>query len=124
MSKNQSIYNVFMNKNAVCAGFAKASQVIFQNIGINSYTITGESTGPHMWNVVELDGKYNFINTNGKLLYDTWFDYIEDEFIDGFARVMVGNKYNLISEYGKLVLPKFVDKIYEFYGNRHWHHQR
>ena len=63
MDKNQSIYNVFMNKNAVCAGFAKASQVIFQNIGINSYTITGESTGPHMWNVVELDGKYYFYDS-------------------------------------------------------------
>ena len=63
MSKNQSIYNVFMKKNAVCAGFAKASQVIFQNIGINSYTITGESTGPHMWNVVELDGKYYFYDS-------------------------------------------------------------
>lgn len=63
MDKNQSIYNVFMKKNAVCAGFAKASQVIFQNIGINSYTITGESTGPHMWNVVELDGKYYFYDS-------------------------------------------------------------
>lgn len=62
-SKNQSIYNVFMKKNAVCAGFAKASQVIFQNIGIESYTITGNSTGPHMWNVVKLDDKYYFFDS-------------------------------------------------------------
>lgn len=57
-AKNQSIYNVFMNKNAVCAGFAKNSAVIFQNIGIESYTITGYSTGEYMWNIVKLDGKY------------------------------------------------------------------
>lgn len=62
-SKNQSIYNVFMNKNAVCAGFAKASAVIFQNIGIESYTITGYSTGEHMWNVVKLDGEYYYYDS-------------------------------------------------------------
>ncbi len=59
-SKNQSIFNVFVRKNAVCAGFAKASQVIFQNIGIESYGITGESTGPHMWNVIKLKDKYYY----------------------------------------------------------------
>ncbi len=63
LDKNQSIYNVFMKNNAVCAGFAKASQVIFQNIGINAYGIVGESTGPHMWNVVEYDGKYYFYDS-------------------------------------------------------------
>lgn len=56
-SKNQSLYNVFIHGNAVCAGFAKASQVIFQNIGINSYIIRGQTSGPHMWNVVEYNGK-------------------------------------------------------------------
>lgn len=62
-SKNQSIYNVFMKENAVCAGFAKASQVIFQNIGIESYGITGESTGPHMWNVIKYKDKYYYYDS-------------------------------------------------------------
>lgn len=62
-SKNQSIYNVFIKGNAVCAGFAKASQVIFQNIGIESMTITGESTGPHMWNIIKLDEKYYYYDS-------------------------------------------------------------
>ena len=62
-SKNQSIYNVFMKGNAVCAGFAKASQVIFQNIGIESYDIDGNTTGPHMWNVVKVDGKYYYYDS-------------------------------------------------------------
>lgn len=62
-SKNQSIYNVFIKGNAVCAGFAKASQVIFQNIGIESMTITGESTGPHMWNIIKLDDKYYYYDS-------------------------------------------------------------
>lgn len=62
-SKNQSIYNVFIKGNAVCAGFAKASQVIFQNIGIESMAISGESGGPHMWNVIKLDNKYYYYDS-------------------------------------------------------------
>lgn len=62
-SKNQSIYNVFMKHNAVCAAFAKASQIIFQNIGIESYAISGYSTGPHMWNVIKYQGKYYYYDS-------------------------------------------------------------
>ena len=62
-SKNQSIYNVFIKHEAVCAGFAKASQVIFQNIGITSYAVTGNSTGPHMWNIVLVDGNYYYFDS-------------------------------------------------------------
>lgn len=62
-SKNQSIYNVFIKGNAVCAGFAKTSQVIFQNIGIESMIITGYSTGNHMWNVIKYNGKYYYYDS-------------------------------------------------------------
>ena len=62
-SKNQSIYNVFIKKNAVCAGFAKTSQVIFQNIGIESIPIVGETTGPHMWNIIKYNGKYYYYDS-------------------------------------------------------------
>ena len=63
MAKNQSIYNVFIKGNAVCAGFAKASQVIFQNIGIESMTAEGDTTGPHMWNIIKYNGKYYFYDS-------------------------------------------------------------
>lgn len=63
MAKNQSIYNVFIKGNAVCAGFAKASQVIFQNIGIESMTAEGETTGPHMWNIIKYEGKYYYYDS-------------------------------------------------------------
>ncbi len=63
-SKNQSIYNVFMKGNAVCAAFSKASQVIFQNIGINSFCVTGQLNGVgHMWNIVQLDGKWYYYDS-------------------------------------------------------------
>ena len=63
MAKNQSAYNVFINKNAVCAGFTKASQIIFQNIGIESYGVSGNTTGPHMWNIIKYKGKYYFFDS-------------------------------------------------------------
>ncbi len=57
-SKNQSIYNSFVKHNAVCAGFAKSSQIIFQRIGIESYIVNGTADDYHMWNIVKYDGKY------------------------------------------------------------------
>ena len=62
-AKNQSIYNVFIHNNAVCAGFAKTSQVIFQNIGVESYIIIGNTTGPHMWNIVRYGDKYYYYDS-------------------------------------------------------------
>ena len=62
-SKNQSIYNVFIKKNAVCAGFAKASQVIFNRIGIKSYIVSGQTSDYHMWNIVEYEGKNYFFDS-------------------------------------------------------------
>jgi len=62
-SKNQSIHNVFIKRNAVCAGFAKASQVIFQNIGIESMGVVGETTATHMWNIIKYKGKYYYYDS-------------------------------------------------------------
>lgn len=82
-SKNQSIYSVFMSKQAVCAGFAKASQIIFQNIGIKSHCITGNTSDLHMWNIVEYNGKYYFFDstvaTSLKKTSDHYYDGLKQE---------------------------------------------
>ena len=57
LSKNQSAYSAMVKGSGVCAAYAKSSQIIFQNIGIKSYITTGRTSGPHMWNIVEVDGK-------------------------------------------------------------------
>ena len=51
-SSNQSAYT---KGSSVCAGFAKASQLLFHNIGIKSYLVMNTD---HMWNYVEYEGKY------------------------------------------------------------------
>lgn len=63
LSKNQSAYSALIKRSGVCSAFAKASQLIFQNIGIESHLVTGDSTGPHMWNMVKIDGKYYFYDS-------------------------------------------------------------
>ncbi len=109
-SKNQSLYNVFVHGNAVCAGFAKASQVIFQNIGINSYIIFGESTGPHMWNVVEYNGKnYYYDSTVATSAQDQdkyWYynGLIQEEMNDYIAEH--SDWYPVISEENGLLQKK------------------
>jgi len=48
--------------NIVCEGYAKAYKYLcdrsnFSDDSIACYTVTGTTTGPHMWNIVRIDGK-------------------------------------------------------------------
>lgn len=52
--------------------------------------------------MVVLNGKYNYINTNGRLLSEQWFDYCW-HFKDDYARVGLNNKWNYINTDGKLL---------------------
>jgi len=63
--------------------------------------------------VVELDGKYNFISTDGKLLSEQWFDYTYD-FSEGFALVLLNGKYNFISSKGELLSNQWFDNAWSF----------
>ena len=49
------------------------------------------------------DRKYNFIDANGKLLFDKWFVWA-GSFYNGFARVKRANgEYNYIDTKGKIL---------------------
>lgn len=87
-SKNQSIYNVFIKGNAVCAGFAKASQVIFQNIGIESMTVSGQTSGPHMWNIIKYNDKYYFYDSTYAASIN---DKTNPRFYDGLIQEELNN---------------------------------
>ena len=58
--------------------------------------------------------KYNFIDKQGKLLSEQWFEWAED-FKDGFA--VVKNKdyvYNFIDKQGKFLSEKWFEKAFDF----------
>lgn len=65
----RSIYGVFVNKKAVCSGYARATQYLFNRLGIECTYVTGTGDdGPHAWNLVNLEGEYYYIDT-------TWDDH-------------------------------------------------
>ncbi len=81
-----SAYGCLVNKKTVCAGYAKAFQLILNNMGINCYYIGGDAGGPHAWNMVRIDGKHyyfdvtwddGFVDKNKKTIYpnDSLYNY-------------------------------------------------
>ena len=61
-SKNNSAYDIFYKNDGHSDSFAKASQIIFQNIGIESYLVNGKMVNDHMWNIVKIDEKYYYFD--------------------------------------------------------------
>jgi hypothetical protein len=62
---------------------------------------------------VEINDKWNFINTNGEFISDKWFDWIED-FNDGYAAVSLNGKYNFINTNGGFIRDKWFDDACNF----------
>lgn len=60
---NQNIDSVFVRRNSVCTGYAKAAQYLFKLLGIESRLIFGrlnndKEDGRHCWNIVNIDELY------------------------------------------------------------------
>lgn len=93
---NQSAYSFFTKSSSVCAGFAKTSQIIFQNIGIDSYLVLSNT---HMWNYVKYDGKYYIFDATvgASLGKDRGSDYY-----DGLGRTTVDDTPLNIQLYPKI----------------------
>jgi len=62
---------------------------------------------------VELDGKHNFINVEGKLLSELWF-YDAYKFFEGFARINLDGKWNYINTEGKILSEQWFDDAWCF----------
>ncbi|MBO5065457.1 MAG: hypothetical protein J6D06_05010 [Clostridia bacterium] len=60
----RSIYGVFVNKKAVCAGYAKAAQYLYNLLGIECVYIVSDT---HAWNLIKLEGDYYHLDV-------TWGD--------------------------------------------------
>mgnify|MGYP000447300387 CR=1 FL=1 len=51
-------YAALINKTAVCQGYATLFYRLSLESGVDTRVITGDSGGPHAWNIVKLNGKY------------------------------------------------------------------
>ena len=72
---------------------------------------------------VYLKGKYNYIDTEGNLLFpNQWFDMCYDFDYSGFAKVNLKGKENLIDTEGNLLSPnQWFDMCYNFDGRNNFH---
>ena len=97
---NQSAYSFFTKGSSVCAGFAKASQIIFQNIGVDSLLVLDED---HMWNYVKYKDKwYIFDSTVGT----SYTDKSYDGYYDGLGETTTGE----VKGYYEELYPKIESK--------------
>ena len=62
---------------------------------------------------VKLNYKYNFINTEGRILSKQWFDCAYD-FSEGFAKVFLNGKWNYINTEGQLLSKQWFDAAKDF----------
>lgn len=89
-----SSYGAIINGEAACEGYSKAAKMLFDLAGLESAVIVGESdggdgAGPHMWNVVSVDGEYYHLDCtwddagreDGERLSDYSYFNLSDEMI-------------------------------------------
>ena len=67
--------------------------------------------------IVSLNDKFNFVDTNCKLLSKQWFDVIENFDENGIARVKLNKKYNLIDTNVNFLSQQWFDEIENFDRN-------
>jgi len=77
-------YHALVEKRAVCQGYALAFSLIMEKLGVTACVVTSSSM-KHMWNMVELDGKWYHVDV-------TWNDP-EPDVLGG-----VLHKYLLLSD--------------------------
>ena len=66
--ENQNIYSVFGNWSTVCAGYAKGTKYLLDQMGVECIYVSGNAEGEaHAWNIVGCDGQYYCVDT-------TWGD--------------------------------------------------
>lgn len=66
-----------------------------------------------------VDGKCNYIDEQGKIISDTWFEWIGDFYVDNDGFALVGrenHEYNYIDKQGKIVSDEWF-KWLDFFHN-------
>lgn len=68
--ESYSAYGVFVNRTAVCQGYALAYKYLLNQVGIDCYMVTSDAMN-HAWNMIKLNGQYYQVDV-------TWDDPVMD----------------------------------------------
>lgn len=95
---SQNVFSSLALGESVCAGYARAYQLLLQAVGIPAYYVVGTADnglmiGGHGWNLVQLDGEWYYSdvtwddqNDNGGHVYYTYLNVTYDQIaVDHFA---------------------------------------
>lgn len=76
---NQTILPIIEKNKGVCQGYAKITQLLLNQLGVDSLLVTGttENGVLHVWNMVKIDGEYYHVDTTWG---DDTFSYLADNF--------------------------------------------
>ena len=89
-NNHQTAYGALVEKEAVCAGYARAYQLLLHKVGIPAWYVVGESVNPatnrreaHAWNIVQLDGDWYYTDTTwddqGDVLHYAYFNLTKSQ---------------------------------------------
>ena len=77
-----TVYSCLVSGRSICEGYARTTQILLDKAGISNYLVVGNGETdskiePHMWNVVEIDGKNYHLDV-------TWDDLSLDDKVAHF----------------------------------------
>lgn len=128
-SNEEPLESMFENKGGVCASYAYLTNVLLRKAGIASYEIVSES---HGWNLIELDGKYYYLDATNIKQVPIICKYVLKYFNVGFYYMQDpdANMWSAMEDYhdtDKVIIPQSLiediergeseKNIWEKYGN-------
>lgn len=95
---NQSVYSAIVNKQTVCAGYARAMQYLLTRLGIPCYYCCGDACGEdswesHGWNILKLGDQYYNLDScwddpikGTYSAYYTYYNITDDQIFENHRR--------------------------------------
>lgn len=132
-SNEYPLSSMFENDGGVCASYAYLTDILLRKAGIESYMVTSDSLlAGHAWNLIELDGKYYYLDTTNISQIPFISKFVLDHFNVGFYYMTdpAATSFSAMKDYDDAerisIPPQMIEDIergeseknlYEKYGN-------
>ena len=135
-SNERPLSSMFENRGGVCASYAYLTNILLRRAGVNSYEVVTRNDlfAGHAWNLVEIDGKYYYLDTMNidsnqipflsKLILEKFnigLFYMTDPAANSFSAMVDYDKIDRISIPQQMIEDiergETTKSLYEKYGN-------